>query len=127
RKPSSSSPRDNSQIEVQVGTWLLLVNMVDTVQQHRCAHTGTNAAKLSFRRSWSHEELNTYITEIVFPLQMQYAMTATSRKGKGKQISLWKLINKEKQRYELAVTKGPPTGEDLFHYRGRNSNIILGM
>ena len=100
-------------------------------EQCQCAHTGTNVTKFAFCRNWTHEEVDRYIKQDVFLCPMEYA--SEHDKGKGKEPTCyWKLLSKEKQCYELAVTKGPPTGDDLLHYQGRekcgvsNSSIIIG-
>jgi len=101
-------------------------------EQCQCAHTGQGAAKFAFRRTWTHEEVDTYFKREVFPHALGYATERDKGKSKDRP-TYWKLINKEKQRYELAVTRGPPTGEDLYRYGGRpkcplpDSNVIIGM
>jgi len=86
-----------------------------TAEQCQCAHTGQGAAKFAFRRTWTHEEVDTYFKREVFPHVLGYATERDKGKSKDRP-TYWKLINKEKQRYKLAVTCGPPTGEDLYHY-----------
>ncbi|KAI5980758.1 hypothetical protein F5J12DRAFT_731104 [Pisolithus orientalis] len=111
--------------DVLVGTWLLLINALD-----ECVHTGANAAKFAFRRDWTHDDVDKYLREHVFPRPMEYALM--HKKGKSKASCCWKLAFKEKQRFGLAVTEDLPTGQDLFYYRGRfkcgtDSSIIIGM
>ncbi|KAI5981083.1 hypothetical protein F5J12DRAFT_731728 [Pisolithus orientalis] len=123
RVPSGN--HDGSQQDVLVGTWLLLINALD-----ECVHTGANAAKFAFRRDWTHDDVDKYLREHVFPRPMEYALM--HKKGKSKASCCWKLAFKEKQRFGLAVTEDLPTGQDLFYYRGRfkcgtDSSIIIGM
>lgn len=101
-------------------------------EQRQCAHTDANATKFAFQKNWTHKEVDRYIKQYIFPCPMDYVSGCS--KGKGKDPTCyWKLLNKEKQQYELAVTRGLPTGADLFRYRGRekcavsDSGIIIGM
>ncbi|KAI6035203.1 hypothetical protein F5J12DRAFT_15889 [Pisolithus orientalis] len=153
KKPNSTGKRvpsgnhDGSQQDVLVGTWLLLIDALDeageliqtkpllrtemyTAEHRQCVHTGANAAKFAFRRDWTHDDVDKYLREHVFPRPMEYALM--HKKGKSKASCCWKLAFKEKQRFGLAVTEDLPTGQDLFYYRGRfkcgtDSSIIIGM
>ncbi|KIN99434.1 hypothetical protein M404DRAFT_30482 [Pisolithus tinctorius Marx 270] len=153
KKPNSTGKRvpsgnhDGSQQDVLVGTWLLLINALDeageliqtkplsrtemyTAEHQQCVHTGANAAKFAFRRDWTHDDVDKYLREHVFPRPMEYALM--HKKGKSKASCCWKLAFKEKQRFGLAVTEDLPTGQDLFYYRGRfkcgtDSSIIIAL
>ena len=85
-----------------------------------------------FDATWSHEEVDNYLRDTVFPVPFGYIDGKTKGKAKATVGSpQWVLINKEKQRYEV-VDIAEPTGADLSRYRGRNkcptkdANVIIG-
>ena len=85
-----------------------------------------------FDATWSHEEVDNYLRDTVFPVPFGYIDGKTKGKAKATVRSpQWVLINKEKQRYEV-VDIAEPTGADLSRYRGRNkcptkdANVIIG-
>ncbi|KAI6140194.1 hypothetical protein BKA82DRAFT_166889, partial [Pisolithus tinctorius] len=79
--------------DILVGTWLLLINALDEHQQ--CVHTGANVAKFAFQQDWTHDNVNKYLREHIFPCLMGYALM--HKKGKSKVTCCWKLAFKEKQ------------------------------
>ncbi|KAL4080553.1 hypothetical protein J3A83DRAFT_4085161, partial [Scleroderma citrinum] len=114
----SSNNIDPVLVDIKVGTWLLLVNVLDN--QHQCAHI-THASELAFQRSWTHKDVDSYVNH-VFPVPMGFA--ATADKGKGKELKChWKLISKEKQHYQLPSVD-QLTGEDLWWYQGQTTSPI---
>jgi hypothetical protein len=101
------------------------------MERRKCAHF-EQADKFTFDITWSHEEVDSYLRNTVFPTPFSYVDGKVKGKGRatigGQQ---WVLISKEKQRYEV-VNVPEPTGGDLARYRGRNkcpaknANVIIG-
>jgi hypothetical protein len=82
--------------------------------------------------TWSHEQVDHYLQNIVFPVAFGYA--DEKAKGKRKETTMtqqWILINKEKQQYEV-VDISEPMGADLAQYQGqhkcptKDANVIIG-
>ncbi|KAH7919860.1 hypothetical protein BV22DRAFT_1022247, partial [Leucogyrophana mollusca] len=121
----------------KAGSWLLLINRIDVLldgmESRGCAHLNVMAAQFSFDPLWTHEEVDTYLRETVFPIPFRYV--DSKEKGKHKPGESppcqWQLINKEKGKYEM-VYKDYPKGSHLMFYRGRDkcrtadADVIIG-
>ncbi|KAG2103052.1 uncharacterized protein F5147DRAFT_625867 [Suillus discolor] len=121
-RPLPSAASSKSMLDQKilgVAQWLLLVNCLDT------------ASRFSFSRMWTHDEVNQYLQNEVFPLALGYVNSTEKGKGIGIPSCPWVLISKERLRYEV-VNIERPDGNDLARFRGRpkcpvkDANIIIG-
>ncbi|KAG2052451.1 hypothetical protein BDR06DRAFT_887810 [Suillus hirtellus] len=61
---------------------------------------------------WTHDEVNQYLQNEVFPLPFEYVNSKEKRKEIGTPSCPWVLISKERLRYEV-VNVNKPTSSDL--------------
>lgn len=119
--------KDNGNLK---STSLLSRTQLHNMERRRCAHIET-ASRFSFNRMWTHDEVNQYLQNEVFPLPFEYVNSKEKGKGIGTPSCPWVLISKERLRYEV-VNVDKPTGSDLARFRGRHkclvkdANIIIG-
>ncbi|KIJ06238.1 hypothetical protein PAXINDRAFT_20559 [Paxillus involutus ATCC 200175] len=140
---------DGNSSQFKVGTWICLINYLDDnghlgqvqlpthtalheMERRGCAHV-ERADEFTFDIAWTHQQVDEYLRHTVFPAPFEYL--ERSSKGKQKESSRrrqWVLINKEKQRYEVAPV-AEPTGADLARYHGcqkcavKDSNVIIAL
>ncbi|KAG1726858.1 hypothetical protein EDD22DRAFT_744312, partial [Suillus occidentalis] len=97
----------------KVAQWLLLVNCLDlhNMECCQCAHIET-ASRFSFSQMWTHDEVNQYLQNEVFPLALGYVNSTEKGKGIGIPSCPWVLISKERLCYEV-VDIERPDGNDL--------------
>ncbi|KAG2034622.1 hypothetical protein BDR03DRAFT_869673 [Suillus americanus] len=112
----------------KVAQWLLLVNCLDddgnlintippsrtklhNMEHCQCAHIET-ASRFSFSQTWTHDKVNQYLQNEVFPLAFGYVNSTEKGKGIGIPSFPWILISKERLRYDV-VNIERPNGNDL--------------
>ncbi|KAG2120488.1 uncharacterized protein F5147DRAFT_1366 [Suillus discolor] len=127
-KARATSQFDSEDKITKVAQWLLLVNCLDddgnlintsppsrtqlhNMERRQCAHIET-ASRFSFSRMWTHDEVNQYLQNEVFPLALGYVNSTEKGKGIGIPSCPWVLISKERLRYEV-VNIERPDGNDL--------------